>query len=102
MNIGNVANAAISEVSSWMYLPSKMIGMGAPCVFMLFGPKEWVDMILRSPKSPEILSPWVGIVFLYMVSVFLVLSSQANSFRIHMALQTLETTKKQQLLVSLK
>lgn len=68
----NASDAAMAEVASWTYLPARMFAIGAPCAFILFGPKEWVDVLLRSPNAPGVLNPWVGLVFLYMASFFTV------------------------------
>ena len=57
-----------AELTSWPYLPTRMIAIGAPCAFILFAPKEWVDFLLQSRNAPPVLNPWLGIVFLYMVS----------------------------------
>ena len=65
------SNALINEVRAWMYLPSKLFAIGSPPAFILFGPKEYVDFVLQSHKPPEILNPWVGLIFLYATSFFI-------------------------------
>jgi len=68
----NPLHNAIVEVSSWTYVPTKMIAIGAPCAFILFGPKQWVDIVLQSKNIPEILNPWIGMIFLYTISFFII------------------------------
>ena len=47
------------------------MAIGAPCVFILFAPKSWVDLFLSSPNAPEILNPWIDLVTLYSASLIL-------------------------------
>ena len=60
------------ELTSWLYLPARMIAVGAPCAFILFAPTDWVDFLLRCRNAPDTLNPWVGVVFLYVASFFAV------------------------------
>ncbi|TAK63962.1 MAG: hypothetical protein EPO24_03655 [Bacteroidetes bacterium] len=62
-------NSAVKEVASWTYLPSKMFAILIPCVFMLFADKKCVDFVLSSKNIPEILNPWIGLLFLF-ISAF--------------------------------
>ena len=68
MSVLNTSERAVAELTSWMYVPRSMIAVGAPCGFMLFAHKEWIDFLLRSKNIPEVLNPWVGIIFLCMAS----------------------------------
>jgi len=70
MTFMHMSNALMDEINSWTYRPSKVFSLGLPAVFMLFFPKEWVDFVLQSPNPPDILNPWIGLVFLYMASFF--------------------------------
>ena len=45
--------------------PSISIILCLPTGFMIFGPKEYVDLFLKNDKLPEILNPWIGIIFLF-------------------------------------
>ena len=65
------SNATINAIMSWTYTsPRFFFSVGLPCGFVLFAPREWVDPILRSSNIPEILNPWLGLVFLLMSSFF--------------------------------
>jgi len=72
MNFMNASNAVVTEITSLVYLPGKLFALGLPCAFILFSPKAWVDFVLRSQNPPDILNPWVGLLFLYMLSFFMV------------------------------
>lgn len=64
------SKAVITDLTTWMYFPTTMFAVGAPCVFMLFAPKEYVDLILRSSNLPDELNPWIGLTFMYVSSCF--------------------------------
>lgn len=66
------SNATINAIMNWTYTsPRFFFSVGLPCGFILFAPAEWVDPILRPSNIPEILTPWVGLVFLLMSSFFI-------------------------------
>lgn len=67
------SNAAISAMMNWTYTsPRFFFSISAPCAFMLFAPKEYVDPFLRSQNIPDVLNPWVGLVALLMFSFIIV------------------------------
>jgi hypothetical protein len=63
------SRVAVNELASWLSWPSRLFAIAAACGFLLFAPKKFVDMVVRpSNNLPEVLNPWVGLVFLFTLS----------------------------------
>ncbi|MGE4096407.1 MAG: hypothetical protein AB7G75_36880 [Candidatus Binatia bacterium] len=80
MSLITESNALIDEIRIWMGLPSKLFAVGSPPAFILFASKDCVDFIFASPNAPDILNPWIGLLFLYSIS-FAVFSFISRSYR---------------------
>jgi len=65
--------SAINQIIAVLkFHPSVLFTLSAPSAFLLFAPKEYVDLILNSPNFSTKLNPWIGLVFLYSGTGFIV------------------------------
>ena len=67
--IASVINQIIGVI---LFCPSVSLTLAVPSGFLLFGPKVYTDLFLKNPNIPEDLNPWIGLLFLYFGSGFVV------------------------------
>ena len=67
--IASVINQIIAVI---LFCPSVSLTLTVPSAFLLFGPAVYTDLFLKNPNIPEKLNPWIGLIFLYFGSGFVV------------------------------
>ncbi len=59
---------ALSKYTAMLYDARITFSLALAPAFMLFAPQRYVDFVLRSPKIPDFLNPWIGLLFLFPIS----------------------------------
>lgn len=67
--IVSVFNQIIAVI---LFRPSVLVILSAPSAFLLFAPKECTDFFLNNANFSEKLNPWIGLMFLYFGTGFIV------------------------------
>lgn len=71
--IVSVINQIIAVILS---RPSVLVTLSAPSAFLLFAPKEYTDFLLNNTNIPEKVNLWIGLMFLYLGTGFIVYVSK--------------------------
>ena len=67
--IVSVINQIIAII---LFRPYALVILSAPSAFLLFAPKEYTDFLLNNANISEKLNPWIGLIFLYFGTGFIV------------------------------
>ena len=66
-----LSKTLIQALTNLTHFPEYLFTVAAPCAFLLFSPKKYVDLFLQSSNLPDVLNPWVGLALLFSGSAFI-------------------------------